>query len=155
MKKLLALVVTAAFGAGMAGPALAQTQSTPEKPAAEKKAEEKAPAAKPAAKKVAARSASGTVKSASADSVVVAGKEKGKETEWTFAVDPKTKIRRAGKDITAADLKAGDPVQVRYTEHEGKAVAQSITVRAAKMAAKQPAGSDAGKAAESKPAEKK
>lgn len=152
MKKLLSVFVAVAFAAGPAGLALAQTQPAPaEKKAEEKKAEEKkAPAA---AKKPAAKKASGTVKSAAADSLVVAGKEKGKETEWTFAVDPKTKIRRGGKDITAADLKAGDSVQVSYTEQDGKAVAQSVVARAVK-AAKAPANPCAAKPAE-KPAEKK
>ena len=56
----------------------------------------------------------GTVKSASADSLVVAGKEKGKDAEWTFAIDAKTAIRKSGKAVTAADVKPGDQVQVRY-----------------------------------------
>jgi hypothetical protein len=139
VKKLTALFVAFAFAAGIAGLASAQTQSAPkmEKPAAEKKAE---------TKKMAMKSASGTVKSSSADSVVVGGKEKGKEAEWTFAVDPKTKIKKGGKDITAADLKAGDQVSVRYMEHEGKAVAQAINVKAAPMAKK----SEAKPAAEKK-----
>ena len=39
---------------------------------------------KKADKKMASKSASGTVKSASPYSVVVGGKEKGKDSEWTF-----------------------------------------------------------------------
>ena len=88
-----------------------------------------------AAKKPSSKSASGTVKSATADSIVVAGKEKGKETEWTFALDPKTKVKRGGKDATAADVKAGDVVQVRYMDEGGKAVAQSVMAREPKAAA--------------------
>ena len=48
--------------------------------------------------------ANGTVKSSAADSLVVTSKAKGKDAEWTFAVGPKTQIRKGGKDITAADL---------------------------------------------------
>ena len=134
MKKLLALVVAVVFVAGSAGLVLAQTQTSP--PAAEKKAEKKMPV----------KSANGTVKSATADSiVVVAGKDKQKNVEWTFAVDAKTAIRKAGKSITVADLKAGDAVHVRYMNVDGKAVAQDISVRGGGMAKKE----------EAKPAEKK
>jgi len=129
--KLIALVIGAAFIAGMTGSVLAQGQPTPAPvaPKAEKTVEKKAPA----------HNASGTVKTAGADTLVVAGKAKGgKDTEWTFAVDPKTKIRKAGKDITATDLVAGDAVHVRYHEHDGKQVADSVMVRTAKKAAAAP-----------------
>jgi hypothetical protein len=86
--------------------------------------------------------AQGMVKSASADSLVVAGKEKSpgtkemKDTEWTFAVDSKTAIRKSGKAITAADLKPGDTVQVRYMDQGGKATAVAIQVKPTTAAAK-------------------
>lgn len=124
MKKALSLIVAVVFGAGIAGSAVAQAQTAP---APAPKAEEK----KGAEKKPAAKTASGTVKSASADSLVVSGKDKGKDAEWTFGVDAKTKISKAGKSITAADLKAGDSVQVRYMEDGGKAMAQTVSVRQA------------------------
>jgi hypothetical protein len=132
VKKLIALFVGVAFVAGLSGSALAQSTTTAPKPE-EKKMEK--PAAMPAEKKPAAHNASGTVKSAAADSIVVAGKTKGKEAEWTFSVDPKTKIRKGGKDITAADLAAGDNVSVRYHEDAGKHVADAVMVRAAKKSA--------------------
>ncbi len=125
MKNLLALAVAVVFAAGAAGFTVAQT-STPAP--AEKKAD------KPAEKKMPAKSASGTVKSASADGVVVAGKEKKKDVEWTFAVDAKTAIKKSGKSITAGDLKPGDSVHVRYVDTDGKAMAHSITVRSGGMA---------------------
>lgn len=126
MKRLLALVVAVAFAAGSAGLAVAQA---PTPAPAEKKAEEKK-ADKPAqVKKMPVKNANGTVKSASADSVVVAGKDKKKDVEWTFAVDPKTAIKKGGKSITAGDLKAGDSVNVRYMDMDGKAHAQAITVK--------------------------
>ena len=131
MKRVVALIVGVAFAAGMTGVALAQTPTTPKE---EKKST--GTTEKPAAAKSTALSANGTVKTAAADNVVVAGKGKdGKPAEWTFAVDPKTKIRKNGKDITAADLAAGDGVYVRYHDDAGKAVADSVTVRAAKKAA--------------------
>jgi hypothetical protein len=123
VKKLTALFVGIAFIAGVAGATLAQT--APTTPPAEKK-----PAM--ADKK---HSASGTVKTSAADNIVVAGKAKGKDAEWTFAVDPKTKIRKSGKDITAADLAPGDPVSVRYHEDSGKNVADMVMVHAKKSTA--------------------
>jgi hypothetical protein len=137
VKKLIALLVGVAFVAGVSSIALAQTTAAP-------KDDMKKPAAQ-TTKKPASHSAAGTVKSAAADSVVVSGKAKGKETEWTFAVEPKTKIRKGGKDITAADLAAGDAVNVRYHDDAGKNVADSVMVRAAKKPA----------AAAAKPAEPK
>lgn len=134
MKKLIALLIAGAFVAGLSGSALAQGTAAP-KPE-EKKMEKPAGAAdKPAEKKPAALNASGMVKTSAADSIVVSGKAKGKETDWTFSVDPKTKIRKNGKDITAADLAAGDNVHVRYHADGGKNVADSVTVRAAKKSA--------------------
>jgi hypothetical protein len=148
VKKALSLVVAALFATAGVGNVAAQTPAAPAAKTEEKK--DAKPADKPAAaKKPAAKSASGNVKSASADSVVVAGKDKGKDAEWTFALDPNTKITKAGKAIAAADLKAGDAVQVRYTEDGGKATAQAVTVRPAPPAKKADA-----KPAE-KPAEKK
>src|SRR5256885_6583020 len=67
-------------------------------PKAEDKKMDKSADKKMGEKKMSSKSASGAVKSASADSVVVAGKEKGKDAEWTFAVDPKTKVKKGGKD---------------------------------------------------------
>src|ERR1043166_8475180 len=116
VKKLIALLIGVAFVAGVSGSALAQTTTAPKE---EKKMEK--PAAAPAEKKPAAHNASGMVKTAAADSIVVTGKTKGKDAEWTFSVDPKTKIRKGNKDITAADLAAGDNVSVRYHEEIGRA----------------------------------
>jgi hypothetical protein len=124
--------------------------------AQDRKADEKKPEMKSDAKmekkekKPAAKSASGTVKSATADSLVVGGKMKGKDEEWTFGVDSKTTIKKGGKAITAADVKAGDSVQVKYTEDAGKAMAQSVMVKSA--LAKKAEKMDK---MESKPAEKK
>jgi lipopolysaccharide export LptBFGC system permease protein LptF len=139
VKKLLALTVAIAFAAGTAGFALAQTAAPPAEKKADDKAEKKADdkMEKKAEKKMPTKSASGTVKSAGADSVVVSGKEKGKEAEWTFAVDSKTSIKKGGKAVTAGDIKAGDSVSVKYHEMDGKATASAITVRSGSMAKKE------------------
>jgi hypothetical protein len=76
-----------------------------------------------------AKSLDGTVKAASADRVVVTGKEHGRDAERTFVIDAATTLKKSGKDITAADLKSGDAVQVRYVEADGKARADAITVQ--------------------------
>ena len=135
MKKLMTLAIAFVFLASFVGVATAQTGTTTAPAPADKKTEKAGDKAeKKMEKKPAAKNASGTVKSASADSIVVAGKEKGKEMEWTFAIDPKTKVKKSGKDAMAGDLKAGDTVQVKYSEEGGKATAQSVTAKEAKAA---------------------
>jgi len=139
------LLVSVVFGIGAVGLAVAQTTSPAPAPAP---ATTPAPAQKPVdtkqkpaeAKKT--KNAQGIVKSASADSLVVAGREKAqgakemKDAEWTFAVDSKTAIRKSGKAITGADLKPGDQVQVRYMDQAGKATAVAIQVKPGAAAAK-------------------
>jgi hypothetical protein len=144
VKKLIATCVAVVFALGTAGLAMAQGEKKMEEKKSEMKMDKKAD------KKPAAKTANGTVKSASADSLVVAGKSKGKDEEWTFGVDSKTSIKKSGKSITSADVKAGDSVTVRYTEDGGKATAQSVTVKGAPAAKKMD-----DKKMETKPAEKK
>lgn len=149
MKRSVALIVAVVFGIGTAGLAAAQTTSPAPAPAAPAPATTPAPAQKPAESKQKSsmdpkktKQAQGMVKSASADSLVVSGKEKSpagkdmKDAEWTFAVDSKTAIRKSGKAITAADLKPGDAVQVRYMDQAGKATAVAIQVKPTTAAAK-------------------
>ena len=145
MKRPVVLLVAVIFGIGVAGLAVAQTPSPAPAPAP---ATTPAPAQKPVdtkqkpaeAKKT--KNAQGIVKLASADSLVVAGREKAqgakemKDAEWTFAVDSKTAIRKSQKAITAADLKPGDQVQVRYMDQAGKATAVTIQVKSGAAAAK-------------------
>ena len=148
MKRAIAVCVALVFALGTAGFAVAQDKKMDDK----KAATDAKPAEKKAEKKPATKSASGMVKSASADSVVVAGKDKGgKEAEWTFALDAKTTVKKGGKAISAADVKAGDSVQVKYTEADGKAMAQSVMVKAPAASAKK----TDDKKMEAKPAEKK
>jgi hypothetical protein len=126
-KKLLVLFLSVVFLFGSSGLAVATDH--------EKKAEKKGEKAEKVAEKKAAKAknADGTVKAASADSLTVVGKG---NKEWMFSVDAKTSIKKGGKAITAADLKAGDPVQVRFTEADGKMMAQAITVKAGGTAKK-------------------
>jgi len=135
VKRVIALFAAIAFVAGLAGAASAQA------PAAQAPAEKKADTK--TEKKASSKTAVGTVKSASADSLVVAGKTKGKDTEWTFGVDPNTKIKKSGKDVTAKDVAAGDKVTVRYMEQDGKMTASNVTVSPpSKQAAKSDAKTD-------------
>lgn len=127
MKRLFAVLVGIAFVSGTVGFAAAQaTSTTDKKPAADSKMDKM----DASAKKAATKTATGTVKSASPDSIVVAGKDKGKDAEWTFAVDGKTKVKKAGKDMMAKDLAPGDKVTVRYMDHDGKATAMNVNVSA-------------------------
>jgi ribosomal protein S1 len=87
-----------------------------------------APAAKAAAAKPATKSATGTVKSATAESLVVAVKNK----DMTFVLDKDTKITKAGKKAEAKDLAEKDAATVTYVEAEGKMTAKTVTVKAAK-----------------------
>ena len=134
MKKLCALLVGIAFVAGTIGSVAAQTSTTTtdKKPAADTKKDA-------SAKKATTKTATGTVKSAAPDNIVVAGKDKGKDAEWTFAVDDKTQVKKAGKDTTAKDIATGDRVTVRYMDHDGKATAMNVNVSAPKKAEAKPA----------------
>ena len=89
------------------------------------------PAEKTAPKKV-VRSVNGSVRTASSEAIVVVGRDKGREIEWTFALEPTTNIRKGSKSIVGTDLKVGENVQVRFSERDGKAVAESVIVRAPK-----------------------
>ena len=118
MKMLVALGLALAL-LGAAGFAAAQTPTS----------------GSTSAKKTVPRHVNGTVKSSSMEAVVVAGRDKGRDAEWTFAVEPTTNIRKGGKSIVAGDLKQGDAVQVRFTEQGGKAMARSIVVKGKDVAA--------------------
>src|SRR3989304_6166074 len=116
-KKLFVPVLSAVFLA--TGVGLAPAQAKPEPAAQEKKgAEESKKVAEPTPGKAVAKSknATGMVKAATADSLTVVGKDK---KEWTFAVDTKTSIKKAGKAVVATDLKEGDPVHVQFSDADG------------------------------------
>lgn len=134
-KKLFVLVLSALFLASSVG--LAAAQAKPEPAAQEKKgAEESKKVAEPTPGKAVgkAKNANGTVKAATVESLIVVGKDK---KEWTFAVDTKTAIKKAGKVVVATDLKEGDPVHVQFTDAEGKLLAKAVTVKAGGTAKKE------------------
>ena len=116
MRTLVSLGVVVFLVVGLAPGAHSQPATAP-------------PAAKPDKPAKATRNISGTVRSAGAEMVVVAGRDRGRDAEWTFAIEPTTNIRKGNKSIVAADLKPGDAVQVRYLERDGKARAEAILVK--------------------------
>ncbi len=113
-KKLFALLLSLAFLHATVGLATAQEKRVANPCAANPCA------AKPATK---AKTAEGTVKSVSAMSLVIEGKDK---KEWTFIISGA--VAEAAKK-----LKAGDTVSISYTEADGKMMAGKITAKAAKM----------------------
>jgi hypothetical protein len=115
VRALTSFVIAVAFGLG---PAV----MSPVHSAQEPKASPKPPS----------RNVTGIVRSSSADTVVVTGRDKGKDSEWTFSVEPTTDIRKGSKAIIAADLKPGDGVRVRFVERNGKAHAEWIRVKDAR-----------------------
>ena len=129
MRRSCAWIVMVAFVLALAVPVLAQTAA----PAPSTSAPAKTPA-KAELKKT--KTATGIVKTASVDSLVlVAGKDK---KEWTFAVDKDTKITKAGKAAKLDELAADDSATVTYVEADGKMWAKSVSAKAAKAAAAKP-----------------
>jgi hypothetical protein len=122
VRRLVGLVLGVAMAAGLPGSAPAQGQP----PATPKGVEARRPLG---------RYAGGRVVTVAADRLVVAGKVRGGQAaEWTFAIDPATKVRKAGKHIAATDLAPGDPVHVRYHAEQGRNVADEVMVRAPRKA---------------------
>jgi hypothetical protein len=126
MRQATAWIMTLTFVVGPTALVFAQgTQTAPTQAPAT------SPAA-PAAKKVATKSATGTVKSTTADSLMLVTEGKDKKTkEWTFVLDKDTKITKAGKPAEAKDLAEKDVATVTYTEAEGKMHAKSVVVKKA------------------------
>lgn len=124
-RKLFVLILSALFLVGSAGLVAAQ-----EKKMEEKKGAETAPG-KAVGK---SKNVNGVVKAATADSLTVVGKG---DKAWTFTVDAKTSIKKAGKAVVATDLKEGDPVHVQFSEADGKLLAKAVTVKAGGTAKKE------------------
>ena len=115
IRQAIAWIVTLTFVVGPTALVFAQgTQAAPAQAPAT------SPAA-PAAKKVATKSATGTVKSTTADSLMLVTKGKDKKTkEWTFVLDNDTKITKAGKPAEAKDLAEKDMATVTYPKPRGR-----------------------------------
>ena len=91
--------------------------------------------AKPKATKSATKApktmtARGSIVKSDAASVTI----KTAKAEDTFAINADTKITKAGKAITAADLAAGENAAVSYTKTGDQMTATKIAVTAAKVA---------------------
>jgi ribosomal protein L5 len=71
-----------------------------------------------------------------AKAIDVKGKVKKEEKVLTFATDDKTKITKAKKNMSFADLKQGMRVSVTYKKDGDKMTAVSIKVAAPKPAPK-------------------
>ncbi|MCM3900114.1 MAG: hypothetical protein ND866_00250 [Pyrinomonadaceae bacterium] len=67
----------------------------------------------------------GTVKSVTESTLTIVDSEKA---EQTISLDAKTKITKAGKAATAADIKADDSVVIVANKGEGTLTAVTITV---------------------------
>jgi hypothetical protein len=125
VKKAIAIIVTVLFALTLTSISFA----------AEKKAEEK-PKIKESIGKV---KAVDTV----AQTITVVNKVKGKElvvgkevdiNELRITVDEKTIITMGKKKKELADVKVGNKVTVKYTEVEGKNVAESVAIMPVKKA---------------------
>jgi hypothetical protein len=75
------------------------------------------------------RARHGTITSIQPGVLVVTGRGDGQDATWTFVVDATTVIRKDGEEVTAADLKPGEPVVVYFASDS--TVAQLIAVRIA------------------------
>ena len=126
MKRIPTALLSGIFVLGVVSSGWAQQAPAPGQP--EKPAAEKAAPAQPATK---VKRLTGSVKSASEENLVLEVTQKDKSTkEYTFALDPKAKLSRAGKAIVVKDVHSGDSATVSFTESEGKLVAKAVTVRA-------------------------
>jgi len=120
------LAVTAGILSVLGAMGLAWAQQAPPAGQPEKPAMEKAAPAKSAAR---LQRLTGSVKSVSEGSLVMEVMQKDKPAkEYTFSLDPKAKLAKAGKAITTKDLQPGESVTVSFTETDGKLVAKAVTV---------------------------
>jgi hypothetical protein len=130
MRKLILLVVLLTLVAFVSG-AMAQQKPAPAKPATTP-----APAPAPAPAKL--EKFSGVIEKVDemAKAIVVKGKVKKEVKALTFGTDDKTKITKAGKDVSFGDLKKDMSVTVEYKKDGEKMTAATIKVAAPKAAPK-------------------
>jgi ribosomal protein S1 len=147
VKKAIAIIVSVLFVFAItslsfaaeekkAAPAPAEKKAAPAK-MEEKKApmaeEKKAPAK--AEKKAAAKTKQVTGEVAAVDMKANTITVKGKKAEVTVTCDDKTKVMMGKEKKACADVKVGDKVTVKSAEVDGKNVAKSVSIHAAKPAA--------------------
>jgi hypothetical protein len=140
IRQLTVAIVATAFVASLAGPVLAQgapsTGTTPPAAAPSTGTGGTTPKSSTMAK---TKQATGAVKSAAPDNLMLVTTDKNKvEKEWTFVLDKDTKLTKGGKAIETTDIAAKDTATVAYTESDGKMVAKTVKIKAAKAAAAKP-----------------
>jgi len=128
MKKVIAIIVSVLFVLAVAGLSFAADQK-----AAAPAQTETAPAPE---KKAPAKIKQVTGEVAAVDAAAKTLTVKAKKAEVMLSTDDKTKF---GKGKTLADVKVGEKVMVKYAEMDGKNVAKSVTVKAAKTEKKEAA----------------
>jgi uncharacterized alpha/beta hydrolase family protein len=128
MKKIISLFVVLMLVAFVSGVMAQQKPATTPAPAPKAAAPEK----------VRLEKFSGTIEKVDemAKAIDVKGKVKKEEKVLTFATDDKTKITKAKKNMSFADLKQGMRVSVTYKKDGDKMTAVSIKVAAPKPAPK-------------------
>ncbi len=154
MKKAMAIIVAVLFAFAITSLSFAAE----EKKAAPAPAEKKAPmAVEKVEKKAPAKVKTVTGEVAAVDAKAGTITVKGKKAEVTVTCDDKTKVMMGKEKKACADVKVGDKVTVKSHEVEGKNVAKSVSIHAAKPAEKKMEKKEKAekKAEPAKPMEKK
>jgi len=129
VKKAIAIIVSLLFVLSVAGMSFATDKAMEKKEAPmkeEKALEKKAPA------KVKQITGEVAAVDAMANSITV----KGKKAEMTVVCGDKTKVMMGKEKKACTDVKVGDKVTAKYTESDGKNMAKSVSIHAAKPAEK-------------------
>ena len=133
MKKMIAIIVAVLFAFTVTSLSFAVEEKKATPAPAVKKAEPMKPA-----ETLKVTYVTGEVKAVDtvAKTIIVVKKVlRGKEEETVVTVDEKTTITKGKAKKMLADVKVGNNVTVKYTEVEGKNVAKSVAIKAAKKKA--------------------
>ena len=122
MKKAIAIIVSVLFVFAITSLSFA--------------AEEKKAAPVPAVKKAHAKVKQITGEVAAVDAKAGTITVKGKKAEATVTCDDKTKVMMGKEKKACADVQVGDKVTVKSAEADGKSIAKSVSIHAAKPAEK-------------------
>lgn len=134
MKKMIAIIVAVLFALTVTSLSFAVEEKKATPAPAVKKAEPMKPA-----ETLKVTYVTGKVKAVDTVAKTITVVEKvgvrGKEEETVVTIDEKTTITKGKAKKMLADVKVGNNVTVKYTEVEGKNVAQSVAIKAAKKKA--------------------
>jgi hypothetical protein len=133
MKKLILLVALFTMIVFVSG-VMAQQKAAPAKPAGTAAPAPAAPAPVPE-KPMKMEKFSGTVEKVDEAAKMIDVKMKKKT--MSFAVDDQTKITKAGKEMSFADVKKGMNISVQYKKEGDKMIATAIKAAAPKAAKKE------------------